>query len=311
MHNKRFFAPPLTDLKDTMTETILATPPDAIFHVNTQSATANSALTRAIQSAHGGRQPMDFEDVRLWTAEHKPHDLQHVNVFLNTWGYGPAHLLSLSSDAPDKNTPAPRAFASLLEWYDAAFPKSRRGLHPRLDLGVSLDRYKKIREGVRRSILGCMGAYEQRAERNALRDGWADVLALLQPLTEHEGPLDKRSFSLLKTFADIARRASLEPWQLTADMFDVLDEVFVTSAERELTRRAIRTLNQWSGIVDFNDLLPATPIPPLPARRLADRHQHEQDPQHRHPGDDRFLPGRAALSCQAAALLPTGSRYRL
>lgn len=70
MHNKRFFAPPLTDLKDTMTETILATPPDAIFHVNTQSATANSALTCAIQSAHGGRQPMDFEDVRLWTAEH-------------------------------------------------------------------------------------------------------------------------------------------------------------------------------------------------------------------------------------------------
>ncbi|TNF13009.1 MAG: site-specific integrase [Rhodobacteraceae bacterium] len=253
-----------------MTDTLLATTPDAIFHVNIQAATASSALMRGIQTVHGGHQPMDFEEIRAWTAEHKPHDLQHINVFLNKWGYGPAHLLSLSSDAPDKHTPAPNAFASLLEWYDVAFPKSRRGLHPRLDLGVPLDRYKKVREGVRRSICGCMGVYEARAERNALLDGWAEMLALLQPLTENEGPLDKRSFSLLKTFADLARRAHLEPWQLTGDMFDALEEVFVTAQDRELTKRAIRTLNEWNGIADFKDLLPPTPIPPLPARRLAD-----------------------------------------
>ena len=100
----------------------------------------------AAHAAHGNRQPQNFEDIRTWTSEHKPHDLQHLNVFLETWGYGPAHLLALSSAAPDPHSPAPQRYGSLLEWFDAAFPKSRRNMHPRLDLGVSLDRYKKVRE---------------------------------------------------------------------------------------------------------------------------------------------------------------------
>lgn len=250
---------------------ILQAPPNAVVLDNTLPASAvSTALPTAIQTAHGSGQPIAFQEILEWTAEHKKHDLQHLRVFLDKWGYGPAHLLSLSSDAPDRHTPAPSAFQSLLDWFDAAFPKSGRNLHPRLDLGVTLDRYKKVREGVRRSIRGCMGAYEVRTARNAQQDGWAEVLAVLQPLTENEGPLEKRSYALVKSFADIARRASLEPWHLTKDMFDALEDAFVTAQERELTKKAFRTLNEWSGIVDFDDLLPQTPIPPLPARRLAD-----------------------------------------
>ena len=185
-----------------MTDTHFSRVSDTVFHVNMQPSTAKAALVTPIQSANGNHQPMDFQEIWDWTAHHKKHDLQLLRVFLEKWGYGPAGTLSLSSNASDKSTPAPNSFSSLLEWFDAAFPKSRRGIHPRLDLCVTLDRYKKIREGVRRSILGCMGAYAARATRNALQDGWTELLALLQPLTENHGPLDQRSYSLLKTFAD-------------------------------------------------------------------------------------------------------------
>lgn len=227
------------------------------------------AIPPAAHAAHGDRQPQNFEEVRTWTAEHKPHDLQHLNVFLETWGYGPAYLLALSSAAPDPHSPAPHAFSSLLDWFDAAFPKSRRNQHPRLDLGVSLARYKKVREGVRRAIRGSMGAYERRAARNAAEDGWAELLALLKPLTENAGPLDARSFSMLKSFADIARRADLQPWQLAADTYEELEKAFATVPARELSKRAIATLNAWNGLVAFEDLLPPAPLPPLPVRRRA------------------------------------------
>lgn len=253
-----------------MTDILQTTPHAVIFDNTLRASTVSTALATAIQTAHGSGQPIAFQEILEWTAAHKKHDLQHLRVFLDKWGYGPAHLLSLSSDAPDRHTPAPSAFQSLLDWFDAAFPKSGRNLHPRLDLGVTLDRYKKVREGVRRSIRGCMGAYEVRTARNAQQDGWAEVLAVLQPLTENEGPMDKRSFTLVKTFSDIARRANLEPWDLTEDMFDALEGAFVTSKERELTKKAFRTLNEWNGLVDFGDLLPETPIPALPARRLTD-----------------------------------------
>ena len=226
-----------------------------------------NAIPRAAQAAHGNRQPQTFEEIRIWTAEHKPHDLQHLNVFLETWGYGPAYLLTLSSEAPDPHSPAPQGYGSLLEWFDAAFPKSRRNQHPRLDLGVSLARYKKVREGVRRAIRGAMGAFEQRAARNAAEDGWADLLALLKPLTENAGPLDARSFSMLKTFVDIARRAELQPWELATHTYEKLEKVFVTAQERELAKRALATLNAWNGLVAFEDLLPPEPLPPLPVRR--------------------------------------------
>jgi hypothetical protein len=252
-----------------MTTTLHTTPPAVNLDNSLRVSTATAALTAVTQIPHGAKQPQDFQEILDWTAEHKKHDLQLVRVFLEKWGYGPPHLLSLSSDALDKHTPAPSAFSSLLDWFDAAFPKSARNLHPRLDLGVTLDRYKKVREGVRRSIRGCMGAYEARTARNAQQDGWAELMAVLQPLTENEGPLEKRSYTLLKTFADIARRASLEPWHLTEDMFEALEDTFVISQERELTKKAFQTLNEWSAIVDFDDLLPQTPIPPLSARRLA------------------------------------------
>ncbi|EPX79375.1 tyrosine-type recombinase/integrase [Litoreibacter arenae] len=253
-----------------MTHTDQTTPNAAVFNVTTPPSTAAIALSPAGKLAHGNSQPADFQEVLNWTATHKPHDLQHLKVFLDKWGYGPAHLLTLSSDAPDSRTPAPSAYASLLDWFDAAFPKSAQNIHPRLDIGVTLARYKKVREGVRRSLRGSMGAYEARAERNALQDGWAEVLSLLQPLTLNGGPLDKRSFSLLKTFADIARRAALEPWQLIEPMFDALQDAFINPQERELTKKAFRMLNEWNGLVDFGDLLPEEPIPPLPTRRMSD-----------------------------------------
>lgn len=253
-----------------MTDILQTTPGDIVFDNNLRSSTTLDTHTTASPTAHGAGQPLDFQEILDWTAEHKKHDLQHLRVFLEKWRYGPAYLLSLSSAAPDNHTPAPSAFKSLLDWFDAAFPKSSRNLHPRLDLGVTLERYKKVREGVRRSIRGCIGAYEARAARNAQQDGWAELLATLKPLTENEGPMDKRSFTLLKTFSDIARRANLEPWDLTEDMFDALEGAFVTSKERELTKKAFRTLNEWKRFVDFGDLLPQTSIPAPPARRLAD-----------------------------------------
>ena len=253
-----------------MTDTHFSSVSDTVFHVNMQPSTAKAALVTPIQSVNGNHQPVNFQEIWDWTAHHKKHDLQLLRVFLEKWGYGPAGTLSLSSNASDKSTPAPNSFSRLLEWFAAAFPKSRRGIHPRLDLCVTLDRYKKIREGVRRSILGCMGAYGARATRNALQDGWTELLALLQPLTENHGPLDQRSYSLLKTFVDIARRAGLEPWHLTEDMFDALEDAFVTAQDRELTKKAFQILNEWNGLVDFGDLLPQTPIPAPPARRLTD-----------------------------------------
>lgn len=253
-----------------MTQTDQTTPHAAVFSANRRPSTEAIALSPANKLAHGNGQPADFQEVLDWTATNKPHDLQHLKVFLDKWGYGPAHLLALSSDATDSNPHAPSAYASLLDWFDASFPKSAKNIHPRMDLGVSLTRYRKVREGVRRSLRGSMGAFEARAERNAQQDGWAEVLALLHPLTLNDGPLDKRSFSLLKTFADIARRAALEPWQLIEPMFDELQEAFINSEERELTKRAFKTLNEWNGIVDFGDLLPEEPIPPLPAKRMSD-----------------------------------------
>ncbi len=237
--------------------------PNSIFRVN---AVADTAIARA----HGDTRVVSFQEVCDWTVANKPHDFQHLRVFLDVWGYGPACLLTLASEAPDDHTPAPRAFTTMLEWFDAGFPKSNRGKHPRPDLvDVSLARYKKVREGVRRCIRGAMGAYAARAARNEAQDGWRELLDLFVPLIG--GPVTKREFGLISKLADIARRAELEPWDLEdADAVEILDAAFVTNEERQLARRAIRQVNDWQGVLEFGDLLPTTGLPPLPTRRATD-----------------------------------------
>jgi hypothetical protein len=247
--------------------TVLPRPIDAdvnsVFRVNATAATA-------IHHAHGDIHLTSMQEVWDWTAEHKPHDLQHLRVFCDVWGYGPAHLLTLEVDRLDEHTPAPRAFDTPLEWFDASFPKSSRGRHPRADLAhVSLARYKKVREGVRRCVRGAMGAYAARIARDDRHDGWRELLDLFEPLIG--GPLSRNYFGLIKKLADIGRRAEIEPWDLAdEDAVEHLEAALVTQDERQTAIRAIGQINGWIGILEFGDLLPPAGLPPLPARRMTD-----------------------------------------
>jgi len=198
----------------------------------------------------------------------KMETMQDVIDYIET--HGPAHLAApLKTLRRNLFGAAPRTVK--IAEFDALFPKSVSCIHPRPDLPQKLSAYKTWREKCRRAIAIATGAEAEKQELRAREDGWADLLAAARLHTMDGGQIAKQSLGPLATFADIARRAGLEPWDLAnSDATDRIETEIRLKTDRRVVRDAQKTLNDFSYLPELATLLPAMPVPVQPSLRDLD-----------------------------------------
>lgn len=182
---------------------------------------------------------------------------------------GPDYLLqalrtlrSHTLDQPLSSIPAD------LEWIDRNFPKARRGVHPRPDLGQKLGPYQKWRADLRRAVERATGA---RAARDDLRnrdDAWMPLIAAARLHSTQGGIIHPGSASLVTRLADIARRAGMTPAELAdPDAGERLESGMASQRDRAPLRQAMRFLETWRFLPEIGACLPDAPLIEIPRLR--------------------------------------------
>ncbi|MFG6585382.1 hypothetical protein [Sulfitobacter sp. 1A12779] len=213
--------------------------------------------------------PSKAKSVTPVQAPAKMETMQDVIDYIDV--HGPAYLSSpLKTLRKNLFGASPKTLK--IADFDVTFPKSERGIHPRPDLPQKLSAYKPWREKCRNAIAKATGAETEKQELRAREDGWADLLAAAKlHLAENGGLIAKQSISPLTTFADICRRAGLEPWDLAnPDATDRIEKALQAKTERGVVRSAQKTLNTFSFLPELAALLPADPVPMQPSLRDLD-----------------------------------------
>lgn len=195
--------------------------------------------------------------------------MQDVIDYIDT--HGPAHLAGPLKTLRRNLFGAPPRTVKIAE-FDTMFPKSVGGIHPRPDLPQKLSAYKPWREKCRNAIKKATGAEAEKQELRARQDGWSDLLGAANLHTAANGGLiPKQSISPLATFADICRRAGLEPWDSAAPgATDRIEDVLHAKTERGVVRSAQKFLNSFRFLPELGALLPADPVPVQPSLRDLD-----------------------------------------
>lgn len=157
----------------------------------------------------------------------------------------------------------------LLTEFDAAFPKVKKGVHPRGDLCQDIETYKKWRRQCRRSIEIATGAADEKAELRARQDGWSDLLAAIKVHCEKGGVIGHPgAASPVAKLADIARSAGIEPSELAGDgILDRLEAKFACPRDLQVIRKAQKFLNNFGFLPELAVVLPAKPVSIYPTRR--------------------------------------------
>jgi hypothetical protein len=157
----------------------------------------------------------------------------------------------------------------LLAEFDAAFPKVKKGVHPRPDLRQTIGAYKAWRRQSRRAIEIATGVAAEKAELRAREDGWAELLAAIKLHCTDGGIVHHAAASPVTSLADIARRGCLEPWHLADDgILDRLEAAFSCPHDLDVIRRAQRFLNDFACIPEIAAVLPTQPVPIFSPRRV-------------------------------------------
>ena len=216
-------------------------------------------------------QVLTLQDVWDWIVSHAPDPSQPKTG--NPHGYRLQYLTKLKSHcgaAPLSTLPADLAA------FDRDFPKVHKGVHPRPDLHQPLETYKKWRQGARKALEIATGATAAKTKLRARQDGWADLLAAIKLHSKNGGCIHPGSSSPVVRLADMARRAGLEPWDLTRDkVLDKLEAQFAHPTDRGILRKAQKFLNDFGCLPELAALLPATPLPVFPTLRA-----HQALPAH-------------------------------
>ena len=204
-----------------------------------------------------------------------------VDTMQDVWDFlaveGPTYLLqAMRTLATHTNHAPPSSQDATFEWIAEHFPKARRGVHPRPELDQGLDAYKKWRADLVRAVTIASGARAARQARDARQDGWTDLLSAVRLHTRDGGLIHPATASAMTTFADIARRASLEPWDLdTEGATTRLEAALPIKEDRKILRTGLAFLATYGFIPEIACLLPQGPLPTLPALR-----DHDTLPAH-------------------------------
>ncbi|WP_348657576.1 hypothetical protein [uncultured Sulfitobacter sp.] len=199
----------------------------------------------------------------------KMETLQDVRDYIAA--NGPAYLLAALDRLHSRALFGASLKTLKIADFDPTFPKSVRGIHPRPDLPQDLEAYKRTRSDCRRAIAFATGAAAEKQELRARQDGWADLLAAAKLHSTNGGSIHPNALSPLATFADIARRGGIEPWDLAAPgATDRIEDVLQAKTEREVVRRAQKTLNAFRYLPELGALLPTEPVPVQPSLRDLD-----------------------------------------
>jgi hypothetical protein len=199
-----------------------------------------------------------------------------VDTMQDVWDFlaveGPTYLLqAMRTLATHTNHAPPSSQDATFEWIAEHFPKARRGVHPRPDLNQGLDAYKKWRADLVRAVTIATGARAARQARDARQDGWTDLLSAVRLHTKDGGLIHPAAASPMTTFADISRRAGLEPWELDRkDAIARLEAALPIKEDRKVLRKGLAFFGTYGFIPEIACLLPQGPLPTLPALRERD-----------------------------------------
>ncbi|APE43249.1 hypothetical protein BOO69_07330 [Sulfitobacter alexandrii] len=160
------------------------------------------------------------------------------------------------------------AHGDMLAEFDGAFPKVRKGVHPRPDLPQNLETYKKWRRQCRKAIEIATGAASEKAELRARQDGWADLLVAIKLHTTDGGIVHHAAASPVVTLADVGRRAGVLPHELAEEgILDRLEASFGTAHDLKAARKAQSFLRDFACIPEIGAVLPNSPVEVFPIRR--------------------------------------------
>lgn len=148
----------------------------------------------------------------------------------------------------------------LLGWFDRHFPSLKTlGAKPMpgsdRHFWTSSTAYQKWREVVRRRICHTTGTTNAKRALRARDDVWTPLLALLKELAKGPGPLHSASVGAITAFSDTARKAGLDPSDLTESVVPDLLEA-MPMMERGRAAQALRALARARIFDEVAALLP-------------------------------------------------------
>lgn len=212
-------------------------------------------------------QVRDMQDVWDHFATHAPDPSKPKEG--NPEGWRLQYLTKLQSHCGGAPLATIFPGGDLLIEFDVAFPKVKKGVHPRGDLKQGLKAYKKWRRQCRKIIEIATGAAAEKADLRARNDGWSELLAAIK-LHCTDGGIIRHPASAgpVTTLADIARRADIEPWNLADDgVLAKMESEFIHPGNLQKARSAQRFLNKFSCLPEIAAVLPTQAVLIYPIRR--------------------------------------------
>lgn len=144
-------------------------------------------------------------------------------------------------------------------WFEREFPPVRSSAHvPGQERSFWRTRsaYMRWRRKVRNAIRHATGDVAEVEGLRARDDGWRDLLALLDALSRDGGPVHPGEAGAVRSFADYARRAEIEPHALDAQAIDLLLEAAPSTPIRRKITRALTVLQRYTVIGSVAEHLP-------------------------------------------------------
>lgn len=153
----------------------------------------------------------------------------------------------------------PEMIQADLDWLAERFPL--KGLD--LDHWDSETAYQTFRRRVQAALRSFLGVHEEKARLRAMEDEWSDLLAAIEPLTKGkvgQGVLwHPMKFSMLKSFALVARSYGWQPRDITPERAQQIDRDF-SGNPRDSNARSLRRMDELRAFPELLPFLPAQPI---------------------------------------------------
>lgn len=171
---------------------------------------------------------------------------------------GASYISALKSLARRMNTPLGH-LSMTVDGFDERFPED--GFEP--EHNRSNKGYEVWRRRTRAALGHLEGRHAARAAERAVRDGWTDLAAALEPFTKDRPARWKlapqKRIAILSTLAPAARKRDRQPWEITLSVAAEMDRELQGNARTSL-RGGLDTLDRVRDFPGLSRLLPPQPV---------------------------------------------------
>lgn len=145
------------------------------------------------------------------------------------------------------------------------FPKVKKGIHPRPDLDIQVENYRRTIGDVLNALRYITGEQAVNNARKAMIDDWTNVRQALELHTKEGGIIHASSLICMDKLIDLCRLAGLIPRDFAKkDFLDVLVATCPTNRDYYSARNALKLLEKYRHIEEISACLPSLHVPQLP-----------------------------------------------